>query len=215
MTSKKTSLKNIFRFVLLISIVALALCSCSQNNSEAQTSPIIRRTFQNYGPYVFTDRGITYRYNINTQSFGSACLDINCNGTCLMDGYMTCVNQIYNGKLFIAAIKDPFDWGISYGYQDIVSGDIVILKELDEIEASVSLAVSVWDDDMYYTRKILKDGGDKANPEDYILYICRMPIDGGDEEVLYESEGKTLCFVQDNLLIINRDDVFYSVNLNT
>jgi len=214
MTSKKTSLKNIFRFVLLISIAILALCSCSQEDEEIQTSPIIRRTFQNYGPYIYTDWGETYRYNIKTQSFGSACLDPVCDGTCIPEQVITAVNQIYDGKVFLGA-WEAYTHRTLYGYQDIISGEIVVLKEFDEIESSGATALYVWDDDMYYTRKILKDGGDKTNPEDYILYICRMPIDGGEEEVLYESEEENLCLVQDNLLIINRDDVFYSVNMDT
>jgi len=213
MTSKKTSLKNILYSVMFISIAILTLYSCAQNNTEPQTSNIIRRNFQSYGPYIYADWGETYRYNINTKRLSSACMDVSCDGDCLSEQNITCVNQIYDGKVFLSAVV-PGKFNM-FGYQDIISGDTVILKKFDGLESTTTIALFVWEDDVYYTQKILKDGGDETNPDDYISCICRVPIDGGEVEEVYESEGKSLCFVQDNLLIINRDNVFYSVNMDT
>ena len=98
--------------------------------------------------------------------------------------------------------------------QDIFSGEIKILVTLSKLEDSYRVRFHVWDGHLYYNRKILREGGDFENPDDYIPHICRVSVDGGEEETLFAS-NEALVVVADNKIITRENGTMYSYDLET
>jgi hypothetical protein len=86
------------------------------------------------------------------------------------------------------------------------------LVTLSEAEDTLRSSAFVWSEYLYYTRKILREGGDSENPNDYIHHVCRISVDGGEEEVVFAG-NEALAMVAEDRIITTADGNMYSYDL--
>ena len=224
--------KYIVRFVclMLIFCTCLPLISCkkdgpstdSENNGDENKKIIT--TAQNsdmvvYGNYIFLGMRAIHRYNRKTGELSKACRDIECNEKkCPIEDALVSTAGVYDGKLYFFSFKGMAPVSkIFIGYQDILSGDVTILKSMDADLMTLGLdRVYVDGGYVYYETTVLKEGGDKKNPNDYERSICRVSLDGKKDEVfikLEENEG--MAIVCDGKLIMASEGKLYSIDIET
>ena len=185
----------------------------SEPNDTTHSSNVIRTDLIEYGPYIFVDGQYIRQYNMNTNLLAPACVDPECQGTCPLEASINEVIQVVEGKMFFYSWEAATSI-VQCGYQDIFSGEIKILVTLSKLEDSYRVRFHVWDGHLYYNRKILREGGDFENPDDYIPHICRVSVDGGEEETLFAS-NEALVVVADNKIITRENGTMYSYDLET
>ena len=221
--------KNFVRFICLtlVMCIFLPLISCKKDGPSAETNnnddenKIYTTNAKNnelaaYGNYVFFEWGTVYRYNRKTEKLTIACRDVECNGKCPLDSCsMITFTGVHDGKLYFCGVQ----WGTEnflIAYQDILSGDVTVLKTMGRIEGSGSLTMFLEGEYLYYERMILKDGGDETKPEDYEMYICRISLDGKKDEVFIkcgEKDGMSLVY-GGKLIMAYKGDL-YSIDIET
>lgn len=151
-----------------------------------------------------------------TDEYSLAYTDLEDGKTSPLNGVMTYISQVADGRMYFSSME-AYTHIYTYGYQDIVTGEVKVLRVCSESESPELSAPCVEDGYIYYICKILRNDGDAKNPDDYLPYVCRMPADGGDEETVCELEDnyELLKFVIDGKLITYFDGVFYSINIET
>ena len=212
MHNLKNSYKYLSMLVTIIICLSMISCSSSPSSDEVYTTNVVRTDMQSYGNYIYTFFGAVYRCNRVTNEFLKACVDPECDGKCPLDGAIAETDHIEKGKLFFHSFE-AYTHKVHYGYQDIVSGEVTILKTLSKMEALNYSRAFVYNDYIYYSYYILKAGGDAANAEDYIQHLCRMPIDGGKEEVLMSCD-ESLIAVIDNKIITGSIGTMFSYDID-
>ena len=204
-------------------IFALSLCfssvSCKKeldnNGSELHTTNVKKYGIAEYGNYVYCEWGKIYRFNRATKELLTACMDAECDGDCPVDCVMSYFAGIDDQKLFFCGWQQ-FTHNVFLAYQDIVTGEVKVLKTLSEIEDSGGYITFVDNGWWYYKCKILKDGGDATNPKDYDSYICRISTDGTkDEQVIQCENAEALEMVGDQKIITSLSGKIYSVDANS
>ena len=103
------------------------------------------------------------------------------------------------------------------GYQDILSGEVTLLKTMDSDLISLgSDYICVEGEYVYYEATTLKEGGDKKNPNDYERSICRISLDGKKDEVFIKcAENEGMAIVCDGKIIMGSDGELYSMDIET
>ncbi len=148
---------------------------------------------------------VIYRYNRASGEFSRACLDPECGGTCPLESGYCRVVHIGDGRLyFFAWMIHERDLPCRYGYQDLVTGEITVLAEVPQEEADEGTPVFVYDGMMYYTRKTLKEEAERDGSytaEDWVKHLCRVPVDGGEEERLRSAPGEIFFMIADGYYI--------------
>ena len=184
-----------------------------ETSSATHTSNVIRTNFIEYGPYIFVDGKYIRQYNLNTNLLAPSCQDPECQGTCPLEDVISEVVRVVDDKMFFYS-WEAYTHIVRYGYQDLVSGDIKVLVTLSDLEDTYFTTSCVWDGYMYYSRKILREGGDSENPDHYISHICRVSVDSGKEEVLFAGH-EAVVMVADDKVITTDNDNMYSYDLTT
>ena len=197
-------MKHVKKFIalsVLFSIALVCLSSCAEKPEETGIHELRAMHMDNlveYGNYIYSTRGVDgmLRFDRRTNQISSACTDPECPGNCLLEAPILYFSQIVDGRLYFASWA-AHTHEYTYAYLDIPTGQVVALRECGAIESTVGTAPSVADGGCYDRRKILQPVGDPKNPDDYLTYLCRMPADGGAEEVLLELYGDSdmLLFV--------------------
>ena len=204
-------------FLIFLLVLTVLLFSSCQTDHEAigviHSTAVIRPNIQEYGPYVYVDGRTISRYNRGTNLFSSACVDPECNGTCPIEAAISSVNQVVDGRMFFSSFE-AYTHVVRYGYQDVVSGDIRILTTLSEAEDSMNARSYVWNGWMYYTKQILREGGDPDVLSDYIPHVCRVSVDNGDEETVMPA-SEPLMMVADGYIITHKEGVLYAYDIDT
>ena len=201
----KATHRKVFLFFVLCVILASCVCcgKSGQTNNSDNDGTIFREHMQDYGNYIYTDFGVMKRYSINANTLTKACLDPGCDGSCALET-QTLLKGVCDGKLFFRAEK-TFTHSIYIGYQDLVSGEVAILKETSKIGSTFDDGVFVCGGYLYYVDKILRIGGSQSNPDDYIPYVCRVGIDDGKEEHLFVVSNEKLFMVCEDVIITLED----------
>ena len=207
MCHQKKCYKHLSFFAILIICLSMISCSPHSSPSEVYTTNVVKADMQSYGNYVYTYFGSIYRCDRVTNEFLKACVDPECDGKCPIDGAIAETDHIENGKLFFHSFE-AYTHKVHYGYQDIISGKVTILKTLSEMEALNYSRVFVCNGYIYYSYNILKDGGNAANEEDYKQHLCRMPIDGGKEEVLMQCDESLIAVIDNKIITVSVGTVF-------
>lgn len=210
-------MKNLLKclsLLVLFSIALAGLSSCSDTPDPTDVHELRAIHMDNlveYGNYIYYPDGVDgmMRLDRRTNQISSACTDPECTGDCLLKAPIMYFSQIANGRLYFASWA-AYTHEYTYAYLDIQTGKVVALRECEDIESTVGTAPFVDGDFCYYKRKILKPDGDPKNPNDYLTYLCRMPADGGDEEVLLELYGDSdmLLFVYQGQPVLFYDTQF-------
>jgi len=214
--TKKRGFKRIFAVIGCIALLFFTFTSCNQTKekNKIHTTDVIRYSgIQEYGPYLYYNDSKIYRYNINTNTFSKACIDPTCDGTCALENVIGFVYQVYDGKLVFYSYQAYTHDGF-YGYQDTVSGEVKILRKLQEREDS-SAPAYVYNDKLYFKKNILRERGSMENPDDYIPHICRIPFEGGVEEVLFECGNESLVVVADGIIITYDTESVFAYDTDT
>lgn len=213
---RSRSARLLFKRLLAVLLCGLCVLSCiacqspSRPPLEAHSTQVIRAggpfSILEHGPYVFIGGKSIRRYHRGTNLLTSACLDPECDGSCPLHGGITVVDQLVDGRLYFYSYQH-FTHGVRYGYQDIVTGEVKVLVTLSEKEDTMRWAAFVCDGYLYYTRRLLREGGDAENPEDYVDHICRMPADGGDEEAFIRTNEPLLMVAEGKIVTMQDGDV--------
>ncbi len=187
--------------LLLALILCLSFASCKKEPPEPEihTTNVIRSDMFEYGNFVYTARGSIYRFNTLTGETESACLDPECDGKCPLHGGMSKLGALRDGKLYFWSFM-AFTHDIYIGYQDLISGEVTVLVTLSDSELSSDINF-VDGGYLYYYAALLREGGDERNPEDYERKLCRVPVEGGESEVI-EIPGGTIMTAADGKLIL-------------
>ena len=202
---QKNSICGTALSLLLCTIFFAGMISCQKIDEPIKADPVvhssnvIRTDLIEYGPYIFADGKYIRQYNLNTNLLSPSCVDPECQGTCLLEAAINKVTQAVDEKMFFSAL-DVKTLTVRYGYQDLVTRDIKVLVTLSQLEDNNSFNSFVWNGYMYYSCKLLREGGDSKKPDDYRPHICRISVNGGDEEVVFESNGRLEMVVADKIL---------------
>ena len=228
MNTKKISLRFICLTLVLCICLPLAACKkddppVDNNNSEDEkkifTTNAKNNDFAGYGNYVFYEWGTVYRYNKKTETLDKACRDVECDGEkCPLEGDISSIGGVYDGKLYFFVYKPmTIQDKVFIGYQDILSGEITVLKTMDSDLISLgSEYIYVEGEYVYYEATTLKEGGDKTNSNDYERSICRISLDGKKDEVFIKcAENEGMAIVCDGKIIMSSDGELYSIDIET
>ena len=205
--------------VLLLAVVTctfIASCDNGEQPTGIHTSNVVSSGIDNlleYGSYIYFGGSKAQRYNRNTGEISNACTDPECDGTCPLDESIVNVCQVADGKLFFYSFK-AFEHNVRYGYQDIVTGEVVVLADLSETEAGAGEYCYYYDGYIYYVHCLLRDGGNAANPDDYEDFVCRTALSGGDEERIVKIVGETMQLVAGGYIITYKDNSLYAYDIN-
>jgi hypothetical protein len=169
-----------------------------------------------YGDYVYCTWGKIFRYNRKTGEFSRACADSECDGTCPLDNIVGYILQIVDGKLYFGSME-AYTHNYTYGYQDIITGEVKVLRVCSESEGPELCAPCVSGGYIYYMSKILREDGNAQNPDDYLSYVCRMSVEGGKEEIVFglQDNYELLKFVSGGKLVTYIDGILYSIDIET
>ena len=211
----------LLRFLsLAVAIVLCFLCnSCKsdtqRDKNDVYSTDVKKHGFVEYGNYIYCEWGKIYRFNRKTESFTFACMDPECDGNCPMDCIMSYFAGVYEERVYFCGWQQ-YTHNVILAYQNIVTGEIQVLKTLSDIEDSNVYLSFIEDGYWYYTQRILKEGGDKSNPNDYEPYVCRMSLDGGREETVIKCDSsENLSMVADGKIITIQDGIIYSTEIET
>ena len=193
------------------------ITSCDKSGalySNTYTSGVINSYgLATYGPYVYIGTNKVYRYNRLTRIVEKACANPECNGNCELESGLTRVIQIYDGKLFFWSYPSKVNSSIIYGYQEILTGDVKILLDISEEEGD-GRGAFVFDNYLYYSRTVLRQGADATDKNSYVRYLCRVSINGGNEEFLKETDNESYAMVADNHFIVFSDNRLLAYDSN-
>jgi hypothetical protein len=201
---KKT--RSLAVIVALIGVLLFSI-SCAEKTPDLQFSQPYVSELRGFPlkPTVCWNNYVISKESIYNRATGEVrkgfCEDVECDGDCIFEMNATNVAALYDGRAYFT-LRDHHD--TYYGYHDILTGENVILLQIGREERLPTCPQFVDGERMYYSRKLLKDGGNPENADDYIAHVCSMPCDGGKEEVLYEMRGNS-----ETLLLIN-EGIMYS-----
>ena len=179
---------SVFLFALLFCLLTAA---CGTNTppetSAIHTTNVKRTDLAEYGNFVYCNGGRIYRFNRVTETFNTACMDPECAGDCPLDCIVNFFAGAYDGCVYFCAYQQ-FTHYTFLACQDIATGEVKVLKKLEDIEDSGINTTFIEDGYWYYQCVRLKPGGNAADPEDYEDYICRISLNGSTEEPVFKCE---------------------------
>ena len=213
----RTALTEIRRGILillaLIFCLPLAACTKEPPAPAIHTTSVLRASSTamfEYGNFVYFSLGEIYRYNTATGELTSACLDPECGGECPLHGGMTRIGTIEDGKLYFYSFA-AFTHDVYFAYQELISGTVTVLDTLSQYEMSRDISF-VNNGYFYYYAGVLKDGGDPKKYEDYESRLCRIPVSGGDREVLDTPKGIPQLIVDGKLVMTGNSVSVYDLD---
>ena len=204
--------RGILFLISLALCLSLAACSKEPQAPEIHTTSVVRAGYSpifEYGNFLYFARTGIYRYNTVTGELTSACLDPECEGDCSLHGGMSRIGALIDGKLYYFAFQS-FTHDIYLACQDLISGKVTVLDTLNENELARQNTF-VDGGYFYYYAGILKDGGDPKRPEDYESHLCRVPLEGGEREVLQSPIGIPHMIIDGKLLMAGTSVTLYDL----
>ena len=210
---------NVFLVTILFCLASLVSCAEQLPKPPSLVYEQESITFNTYahGNYVFSEWGMGTQYNRTTgEIIKTFCSDPECKGDCFLENCFVTFSQMYQSRLYFSAFAFR-GHDTHYAYYDVESGKVKVLFTLSENETPISTRCFVSDGYMYYSCLKLKDGGDADNPNDYHVYIGRIPADGGREEIVYEARAwsESLQLVVGKTMITYFEDSMYKTDLTT
>lgn len=168
-------------------------------DTDESNSRVIKTGYQVYGGEVYNERiGRLVRYLPATDEYENLCDHKTCPEGCHFRG-IECLSQIVDGKLYY--IYDSV-WGID---QDIRAAylDLSTMRSVDicDISAySISGKAYVYEGYYYFSREI--------NLPSNRGELYRIPIEGGDEELVLEFDSEEALFMvaEGEIITLNRYD---------
>ena len=200
----------------------MLMCACSNTEiDDSNQQKVISATSnihinRNYVYYSFYQTN-SLRCNLDTMDLSYACMEIGCDHRSNCPLYDCDIAFVAKDRLYLRGTYYSKNSNAQYyGYYDLNDGAKKILRDCSEEESYGGYPVTDGEY-IYYTYKKLKENGNKDNAEDYLPAVCRMPLDGGEEEFLAytEDDSAILTFVANGRLIfVATDNVIYSTALD-
>ncbi|MBQ7338710.1 MAG: hypothetical protein IJW40_09705 [Clostridia bacterium] len=147
---------------------------------------------------------------------GDFCEDAACDGNCFLEAGYTSVNQICDGRVYFTQYYAAEDLYL-YCDLELLTGRVEVLLRLPREESTSETHAWIENGYMYYMRTQLKEGGDSDNPTDYADCIFRIPLEGGESEMVYmaRSVSESLQLVADNGVYTVDMGTIYRYDLTT
>ena len=207
-------MKRIVTIILaLVFCLNLAACAVEPEEPKIHESRVVRGDMFEYGNFIYTARGSIYRFNTLTGEVEPACLDPECDGKCPLHGGMSQLGALVGGRLYFWSFM-PFTHDIYIGYQDLITGEVRVLVTLGDSEMSSSYTF-VDGGYLYYYAALLREGGDESNPEDYERRLCRVPVDGGEREVVETPRGVIMLAADGKFILLSGTLSLYNAESGT
>lgn len=152
------------------------------------------------------------RFHFGTETSVSACRDATCDGRCPAETFVMGIAGISDRTLVFTSY--PRFHTIEYVAYDIVTGEQRVLlctesaQEVDEFP-------QVFGDSLYYFKSTLKEGGSAENAEDYERRCFRLPLGGGEEELLPIACGRIAFAVGTSVYYSTLEDGFRRYRTDT
>lgn len=210
---------------LLLTFLLFYLCGCgaylpTSNVASNYDSEIIGWQFGKcirQDHYIFTDWGRGAYYNMVTGEYiPNFCEDPECDGKCWLETGITTINQVSDDRVYFTQFEGITN-DLHYCYRDMITGEICVIMSLPEPETSAQSAAFIDGDMMYFPRVLLKEGGNPDVLTDYQYYLCRIPIGGGESEVIYSMRSSAECvaLVVDGVLYTTFECTLWRTDLTT
>lgn len=122
------------------------------------------------------------------------------------------VLTVEDGKLYFYAHGKR---ELYYGYRDMLTGEIAVLLTQNAEQRTPNQPTFLADGWLYYEIKLLREGGDPDNADDYLAHLCRIPKDGGKQEIVYEMRrnAEILLLVADGWMYTYLDSTIWKFDL--
>ncbi len=212
--------KRICVVLVVISMLFSFVCCKEQpdmpiDEQETHNTNVFgRRYIVEYGDHIFYGFGkVLMRYNRKSGEFRKACKDPECKGDCLLESPLTYLSQILDGKLYFVT-RMPYVHTYHYVSLDVATDELKVLRTFERMESCEGNVPCISDGYLYYICKKMKPNGNKEDPEDYLTYVCRIPVDGGDEEVVFcfEKNSESLLYVYKEKLLTMYDGKLFLID---
>ncbi|MBQ8275905.1 MAG: hypothetical protein IJZ02_04705 [Clostridia bacterium] len=216
-------MKRILPILLVIILVLLPCCSEKPDadfpgEDEIHTSQVVSRLTAEYGDHVYTEHDYElHRYNRKTGVMQTVCTDPNCGPDCFLCSPSREITQVVDGRLYgcymLIRTRE-----FAYAYWDIVTNEQKVLLTLPRSETPEMNPPVLNGRYLYYTGQYLREDGDAKNPDDYQPYVGRIPMDGGEPEVVCSRESNLLehlLAVSDGKAITSLNACLYAIDFDT
>ena len=168
-----------------------------------------------YHDFVYANSGVGSLYDTVSGDFlVTLCEDLECNGECLYEMRDVKFAGVRGGQLYFSSRGSD---GIVYARRDFMTVKTEVLLELSKMETTPQENCYLDREWLYYNRYLLREGGDPDNMNDYLLYICRIPVDGGESEIVYSARGNSelLWMVAEDKLYTVWENTIYRIDVET
>lgn len=192
--------------MLAASLLAVTLSGCSEKLPQdlggvmRYTSRVSGNDITNtvcWDGFVLSEQfRATYDRTTGEITYGY-CEDVECEGDCYLDKSKAEIVAVRDGIAYLVLTRGR---DIYYCAREVLSGKITMLQQITWAERCPTAPTFLDGEYLYYSRKLLREGGNPDDADDYYAHVCRVHVDGkGKEEVLYLARDnvETLLIVAD------------------
>ena len=155
-------------------------------SNEPYSTAVKNVQFAADGDNIYADWGKIYRFDRSTETFAIACTDPDCDSNrCPLECVINYFAGVSDGKVYFSSFQQ-FSHNFLLSYLDMATGECVTVKTMSEAEDPGVIFSFVEDGWWYYTRKILKEGGNADYANDYNAWLCKISLDGQNDQPIRE-----------------------------
>ncbi len=200
---------------MAICLLVLAITGCSKTPYSESDEIVFPKVYATYydmvdnGNYIYNSfAGCVFCYNKKTGEYRYACSSPTCvhgSPECPLYDILNVAFLEENCLYYTSMDTDAIGDVCYYAFYNLLDGTETVFRKYSkyEIESVLPKTDGTY---VYYTCRMLKDGSDPENPENYVPFVCRQPLGGGKEEVLCEiGETWALHFTTEKNLIFCAD----------
>lgn len=174
---------------LCSAFVLLCYTGCNSDapqSNEPYSTAVKNVQFAADGDYIYADWGKIYRFDRSTETFTIACTDPDCDSNrCPLECVINYFAGVSDGKVYFSSCQQ-FSHNLLLSYLVMETGECVTVKTMSEAEDPGIIFSFVENGWWYYTRKILKEGGSADNANDYDVWLCKISLDGQNDQPIRE-----------------------------
>ncbi len=202
---------------LCAAFVLLCYTGCNSDapqSNEPYSTAVKNVQFAADGDYVYADWGKIYRFDRSTETFTIACTDPDCDSNrCPLECVINYFAGVYDGKVYFSSFQQ-FTHCTLLSYLDMATGECGTIKTMSEAEDPVTIFSFVEDGWWYYPRKILREGGNADNSNDYNLWLCKISLDGQHDQAIRQlKDSETIQMVGAGKIVTHYNGVLYTTDI--
>lgn len=202
--------------VAFVLLGCMGCVSCSQQKNEPYSTEVKNVQFAAHGDYVYADWGKIYRFDRETEAFTIACTDPDCDSNrCPLECVINYFAGVSDGKVYFSSFQQ-FTHKTLLSYLDMETGECVTIKTMSEAEDPGTIFSFVEDGWWYYPRKILKEGGNPDNANDYDLWLCKISLDGqNDQPIRQLKDSETIQMAAAGKVVTHYNGALYTTDVQS